>query len=96
MSNDIITLRPAFERNNVPVVLAFNNLYAPYGGVTIQSILDYASEENNYDIIIFESDVSEENKRLLKGLSTGHVNVSPRCGSTWEACHRSASSKIRK
>ena len=69
---------PAFERNNVPVVLAANNLYAPYAGVFIQSLLDHAGEGNNYDIIILNRDISEENKRLLKSMAAGHINISIR------------------
>lgn len=69
---------PAFKQKNVPVVVAANDLYAPYTGVFIQSLLDHASEENNYDIIIFNRDISVENKRLLKCLAVGHTNVSIR------------------
>lgn len=71
-------LYPAFEKNNVPVVLAVNNKYAPYAGVFIRSLLDHASEENNYDIIILNRDISQENKRLLKSLVTGYTNTSVR------------------
>lgn len=78
LDNNISVLSPAFERNNVPVVMAVNNLYAPYAGVTIQSLLDHANEESNYDIIIFQRDISGENKRLLKSLAAGHTNVSIR------------------
>lgn len=79
MLNDNITsLSPAFEQNNVPVVIAANNLYAPYAGVFIQSLLDHSSVEKNYDIIIFQHDISKENKRLLKSLATGYINVSIR------------------
>ena len=72
------TLSPAFAINNVPVVLAANNLYAPYAGVFIRSLLDHISEENNYDIIILERDISKENQRLLKSLAAGYTNVSIR------------------
>lgn len=78
MLSDAGKLFPAFEQNNVPVILASNNRYAPYAGVFIQSLLDHASEENNYDIIIFQRDISEENKRLLKGLAAGRANISIR------------------
>lgn len=78
LNNNIAPFTPAYEQNNVPVVIAVNNLYAPYAGVFIRSLLDYASVENNYDIIIFERDISKENKRLLKSLVTGHMNVSVR------------------
>ena len=72
------TLFPAFAQNNVPVVIAANNLYAPYAGVFIRSLLDHVSEENNYDIIIFNRDISAENKRLLTYLAAGHTNISIR------------------
>ena len=78
MQNYNVTLLPAFEQNNVPVVLAVNNLFAPYAGVFIRSLLDHASEENNYDIVIFQRDISKENQRLLKSLETGLTNVSVR------------------
>lgn len=84
MLNEKAILRPAFERNNVPVVLASSNLFAPYAGVFIQSLLDHASEENNYDIIIFQHEISKENKRLLKSLADGHANVSIRICDSWQ------------
>lgn len=71
-------ISPAFAENNVPVVISSNNLYAPYTGVFIQSLLDHASEGNNYDIIILQRNISEENKRLLKSLVTEYKNVSLR------------------
>lgn len=78
MLDNKAALLPSFEQNNVPVVIAANNLYAPYVGVFIQSLLDHASKENNYDIIIFQRDISKENKRLLKSLVTGFTNISVR------------------
>lgn len=71
-------LSPAFTQKNVPVVIAANNLYAPYAGVFIQSLLDHAGEDHNYDIIILNRDFSKENKRLLKGLAVEYANVSIR------------------
>lgn len=78
LNDNVASPSPAFEQNNVPVVIAANNLYAPYAGVFIRSLLDHAGEENNYDIIIFQRDISNENKRLLAGLAAGHTNVSIR------------------
>lgn len=76
MTNSNIS--PAFAENNVPVVLTCNNLYAPYAGVFIRSLLDHASKGNNYDILLLQRNVSEENKRLLKSLVTGYKNISIR------------------
>lgn len=85
MLNEKAAILPAFERNNVPVVLASSNMYAPYAGVLIQSLIDHASEKNNYDIIIFQHEISKENKRLLKSLADGHANVSIRICDSWQA-----------
>lgn len=73
-----INISPAFARNNVPVVLASNNLFAPYTGVFIRSLLDHSSGENNYDIVILNREISEENQRLLKSLAADYTNVSIR------------------
>lgn len=78
MLNDNAALTPAFAKNNVPVVIAANNLWAPYAGVFIQSLLDHAGASNNYDVILFSRDISKENQRLLKGLAAGYANVSVR------------------
>ena len=71
-------LLPAFEYNNIPVVLSVNNLFVPYAGVFIQSVLDHASAEKNYDIIILERDISVPNKQLLKQFEQGCANISIR------------------
>jgi len=71
-------LFPQYETNNIPVFLYSSKLYAPYAGVYIQSLIDHASSENNYDIIILEHDISDENKRLLLSLAKGRNNISIR------------------
>lgn len=69
---------PAFEHDNIPIVLPVSNYYAPYAGVFIQSMIDHSSENYHYDIIIMEHDISAENKRLLKGMVSGQRNFSLR------------------
>lgn len=69
---------PAFEENNIPVVIASSNMYAPYAGVFIQSLIDYVNDTKNYDVIIFERGISAENKRLLKSYESGRTNISIR------------------
>lgn len=69
---------PAFEQNNIPVVLAASNCYVPYAGVYIQSMINHASEKYCYDIIIIEHDISLENKRLLSHMVSSHKNFSVR------------------
>ena len=55
LTNDIQTVSPAFDKNNIPVVFATDNNFVPYLGVTIKSLVENSSEENNYDIVILYS-----------------------------------------
>lgn len=71
-------LLPAYSENNVPVIIACSNYYAPYAGVFIQSLADHATPEHNYDIIIMEREISQENKRLLSSLNKDRKNISIR------------------
>lgn len=73
-----VDLYPAFEKSNIPVVVASSNLYAPYAGVFLKSLINHSSAEKNYDIIIFQRDISQENRRLLLSLINGLVNFSIR------------------
>lgn len=59
---------PKFRDYNIPIVLSCSNLYVPYAGTVIQSIIDYATPNNNYDIILIESELSCENIKRIKSL----------------------------
>lgn len=62
-------ITPAFERNKViPIVFAFNDEYSKYFSVALQSLIDNSSETYFYDVIIFSSDISERNKKLLENM----------------------------
>ncbi len=69
---------PAFPENNIPITLSSSNGFVPFLGVVLQSIYENSSVENNYDIIILHSDISEYNKFLLLSLSESRRNVSLR------------------
>ena len=71
-------LYPAFSKNNVPIILLSSDYYVPYCGVCIQSILNNISKDYNYDFIILEKNITEENKTLLKTLIKNYKNVSLR------------------
>lgn len=78
MDKTVHRLMPAFADHNIPVILSINNLFVPYAGVFIQSLLDHASAKKNYDVIILERDISTPNKQLLKQFDQGHTNLSIR------------------
>lgn len=71
-------MMPAYEENNVPIVVEFDNFYAPYAGVCIQSIIDTASQRRNYDIIIISHGISDSNKYILQSLGRNLSNISIR------------------
>lgn len=78
----ISSLPSAFNKKQkdkiVPIVFAANNVFAPVCAVAIQSILHHASEDNLYDIVILESDISEKNKKLISALADSMEHVSIR------------------
>lgn len=54
--------KPAFSKNNIPVVFSANDGYSPYLATAIRSLVDNSSSKNNYDIIIMNRDTSPNNK----------------------------------
>lgn len=71
-------LLPAFEHNSIPVVFAANNSFIPMFATCLQSVLDHVSDAYNYDLVLLQSDVSDENKRKLLDMVKGYKNVSLR------------------
>lgn len=75
-------IEPFFGGNPIPIALSCSNEYVPYLCVSLQSLREHTSENNNYDIIIFESGITEKNKKILaafitdKNISLRFANVS--------------------
>lgn len=69
---------PAFPENNIAIMTMSSDEYAPYLGVYLKSILNTASPQHNYDILVFERNISERNKRLLKMICQDSANISLR------------------
>ena len=46
-------------------VFAFNNNFAKYFGTALKSLIDNSKPDYFYDVIVFSSDISPRNKRLL-------------------------------
>ena len=45
-------LKPAFAKNNIPIVFNINEKFLPFCGVAITSLIQNTSPKNNYDIIV--------------------------------------------
>lgn len=53
--------------DTIPIFFASNDKYVPYLDVAILSIVANSSKNNNYEIIVLKTDISEENQnKLLK------------------------------
>lgn len=59
----------------VPVVFATNEKYAPYLGVTLQSILDHAAPGRFYRVYVLHSALTDNTIRLLEAQATQQLSV---------------------
>lgn len=67
-----------FEGNSVNVVFTTNNKYAKYMTVAIRSLIEQCSDNRNYDIIIFETDVEKELQNIIESMADDYNNISIR------------------
>ena len=59
-------LLPHFKNNYAVLAVSSSNEYVPYLSVYLTSVIENASPEHNYDIIIFEHSISDLNKKILQ------------------------------
>lgn len=71
-------LLPAFKTNNNLIILSSDNNYSLYLGVCIQSIIYNANSKINYDIIVLEDNITDNNKKLITELAQDKNNISIR------------------
>lgn len=71
-------IKPAFSKRNNVVVFSSSDYFCPYFGVAVESLLDNISHDQNYDIIVLEKGISEQNKRKLLSIVERNKNVSLR------------------
>lgn len=65
---------PAYDA--VPVVLAANEAYVPILYTCVQSIADCASQDNNYEIYIFHTDIGSSSQKMFRqGLVRENINI---------------------
>jgi len=61
--------------DEIPVFFACDDSYVKYTMVAIRSLIDNSSIDNDYSIFLLTTDVSEENKSLLKEMETRNVSI---------------------
>ena len=70
-------IKPAFE-NAVTLMTMSSSYYVPYLAVWLKSFTSNFSKENNYDIIVLESEININQKKKLLKMVEGMDNVSLR------------------
>lgn len=75
LSCDYPIFSPVFRENAITIALAANNYYSYYLGVTIQSIIENADQNYNYDIVILDGGIIPENKRTILSQADGLSNI---------------------
>lgn len=63
--NKIKELDIVFDKNVIPITFASSDYFAPYLGITLQSIIEKSDDNYNYDCVVFTKDMSEFNKNQL-------------------------------
>lgn len=71
-------IEPAFDRNDVSAVFVASDTFTSYVGVLIQSIIENASADRNYDLLVMETDISVNHMNQLTDLAKDHENISVR------------------
>lgn len=62
-------------RREMPIFFAVDDSYCPFLAVAIQSLLDNSSRENIYLIKILNTDISDENKRIIARYERENVDI---------------------
>ena len=67
----------------VPVVFASDDAYVPMLTTTILSMVENASKDRFYDIVVFEKNISMRHRQAMLDLLADHPNVSLRFHNVW-------------
>ncbi len=65
---------PIFEKS-IPIVYSSNNNYVPYLTTSIKSLIEHASPDKNYDIVILENQISDKNKQKILTLTQNNISI---------------------
>lgn len=71
-------IKPAFAEHNIAIALAANDYFVPYAATTLASIMQNATSANNYDVLLLTSDISFENRDIMRQMVQERPNFSLR------------------
>lgn len=75
----MLTISPRWREEAVPVVFASDLHYIPYLAVAIRSLIEHATPEHRYDIIVFGDKESRQEEEKLRSMAEGKEYISIRC-----------------
>lgn len=73
-----VEILPAFSKKNIPIVLAADNNYVPIMAVMLSSLVKASTRKYNYDILVFNKDISLENQERIHQIVGKYDNFSLR------------------
>ena len=71
-----MVINQVFDNNAVPICFAANNGFLPFTGVMVQSIIDHANKNDNYDIVVLCSNARARSMRCSNKISEKVLPVS--------------------
>lgn len=77
-ADSALTIAPAFDREATAVVFATDARYAPFTAVTLKSVIETASPDKYYDLVILETALPEADRLKIKSLVGSAANISLR------------------
>lgn len=77
-SQEVLT--PAFndKKKTIPIVFAAGNNYMAIFATCLQSLIDHLNKNYNYDVVLIQTDVSNDNKKILQSMCESYSNLSLR------------------
>ena len=63
-----------YDNNCIPIAFASSDYFVPYLAVTIQSIIEHNNSLYNYDLVVFNKDISKNNRILLNKMLDNYDN----------------------
>ena len=67
-----------YDSNCVPIAFASSDYFVPYLAVTIKSIIEHSNSLYNYDLIVFNKDITKKNQMILVKMLDNYDNFNIR------------------
>ncbi len=72
--DEIKPVEKIYDNNCIPIAFASSDYFVPYLAVTIQSIIEHSNALYNYDLVVFNKDISNNNQMKLAKMLNNYDN----------------------